>query len=591
MAKRALIVLSQAEPARLLCDRLEALGFKAVVRGSAFEAVSELYGNQMSWILLGLDVFDRASRPQLLQPELWALNQNTPVVIVSGEDPVELRGFFAGGPVWLSGILEPPGAAEEWVVRALSLLETPDTTAIRRRAGRPAEPHPSGPRLAPPHRAQPVLVAEPEPADLKEPEVEPEPAAPQPRKPSPAARAARAAAAAAAVGGAAAQVRAAAVAPSGIGVLSVEERRRIETKIQLVDDGDLYRILEVPPAANDRQVKAAYFRLVKQFHPDRYFGRLDEEWGKHVTRLFRGITRAYETLLDPKSRERYDAAYRSVATIVVEQVATPVEEAEAEVEVEPVVEVERPPMRPAERVPFRPSPRAPERPAERAPERPAEPVRPPVIEEEEPLTREELEEFLRREREWMRERDSQAAVRAEALFAQAGEVLNHPDPGSLPLAPIRDAYKVLTEAVSLAPDEEEYVAAHERLREIYENKRAYYHYRRGQDRVAEGQLQLGYQDLKDAVLFDPKTEYLLALVQTMLQYRIDLARAEILTQSLVDEEPENAMYRVLYGRALAEQGFMRDGLAHLHLAVRLGMRSEAFRWIEHYERGTKSTQP
>jgi curved DNA-binding protein CbpA len=565
MAKRALIVLSDPRPAGLLRERFESQGWKAVLRDSAVEAVNELFGTQMQAIVLGLDLFDRSSRPLLLNPELWTLNRQTPVVLVSAEAPEALRQFFAAGPMRLGGILEPPKDAEVWVSRALALVS--GETAARLSA-------PGGPRLADERSA--AAAARPIQARLVSPGA-------MSHKPSAASRAARAAAAAAAAestepigsapfvsyapdldpssptavpvtmaaGGGAAAGAAAARAP---GILTVEEKRRIESKIQLVDEGDYYRMLEIAQAATSRQIKAAYFRLVKQFHPDRYYGRLDEEWGKLVTRLFRGITRAYEVLLDAKARERYDGSYTPVATIVVETVPEAEPEAEEEEVLVQEVQVEVPPVPAAEA-------------------------------DEKPLTAAEREEFLRREKEWLRDRDNQAAARAEALYSQASDVLENPEAESLPLAPIREAYKLVTEAATVMPEDGTYAAALSRLRELYETKRAYYHYRRGLERIEGGQLQLGYQDLKDAVLFDPKTEYLLALVHTMLTYGVDLARAEILTQGLVDEEPENPNYRILYGRALAEQGHLKDGLAHLQLAVRLGLRSEAFQWIERYERG------
>ena len=528
MAKRALIVLNEIEPARLLRERLESLGFKVVHHRSAFEAVNELYGTQMAWILLGLGVFDKASRPQLLNPELWASNRHTPVVLVSDEEPMELRRFFAQGPMRLAGILGPPSRDQApWVTRALEMLEGPSdalstttaetaqgagalglpaSRASEARGLRPVAPGSQPP--PPPRGAKPgVMTAagsaevrihsagtkrgaadEGGPANDQAAEAEPEFSSPfgwdvgSGRKPSAANRVRRAAAAAAAAASTMTASMRAAVS-STTAVLAVEEKRRIESRIQLLDDGDMYRILEIPPAATDRQVKGAYFRLVKQFHPDRYFGRLDDEWTKHVTRLFRGITRAYQTLLDPKSRERYDASYRPVAEIVIEAVEAVSVEEEV-IEVEPI-EIPQP-----------------------APEVEAEDV---------PLTPEELEEFMRREAEWIHERDSQAAARAEALYERAAEVAENPEAEELPLAPIREAYKVLTEAVSLMPENQQFSDAHEKLRKLYQSKRAYYHYRRGQERVAEGQLQMGYQDLKDAVLFDPRTEYILALVQTMLQ--------------------------------------------------------------------------
>lgn len=534
MAKKALIVLKDAGKAGMLKEQLESNGYKTIHHRSPFEAVHELYSNSLTGILLGLDVFDRASRSQLLSPELWALNRETPVVVLSAEDPVDLKAFFDAGPMWLKGVVAP-GKDPGWVARAISLLRgtsgvTPTVGVDRQLPGstsRASEPPPA-PRPEAPRQRPPTPRSEPEHAIPMRPKADTRKVAPDPVAQ-------------------AAPARAAAAVP---GMMSIDEKRRIESKLLLLDEGDFYRVLDVQAQSSTRQVKAAYFRLVKAFHPDRYFGRLDEEWGRLVTRLFRGITRAYETLIDPKTRERYDQTYKPAVGIVTEPV---VETAEEEVEVEVIVEA---------------------RPTYGQYDRP----------ESEELTRSELDEFLRREQEWMRDREHQASSKAQALYNQTLSVLEHPDPSSLPLGPIREAYKLITEAAALSPEDDLYVRAHEILRELYETKRAYYHFRRGQERLENGELGGAYQDLKDAVLFDPRTEYLLALVQAMLEHGWDTGRAEILTQSLVDEEPDNPQYRILYGRALAAEGHLREGLAHLHLAARLGMRSEAFRWIQHYER-------
>ncbi len=77
-----------------------------------------------------------------------------------------------------------------------------------------------------------------------------------------------------------------------------EAQRRIlefETTLGLSYD----RLLDVPRGADPKVVKRAYFKLSKEFHPDRYFRR---EIGSHAARLeqiFKKILEAYEILSDP----------------------------------------------------------------------------------------------------------------------------------------------------------------------------------------------------------------------------------------------------------------------------------------------------
>lgn len=58
---------------------------------------------------------------------------------------------------------------------------------------------------------------------------------------------------------------------------------------------DLYSILELTPEATEKEIKAAYFKLVKKYPPDKNPEKFQE------------IRRAYETLRDPKARANYDA--------------------------------------------------------------------------------------------------------------------------------------------------------------------------------------------------------------------------------------------------------------------------------------------
>jgi curved DNA-binding protein CbpA len=63
---------------------------------------------------------------------------------------------------------------------------------------------------------------------------------------------------------------------------------------------DYYQILNVPPTASPRQIKKAYVRLVKQFHPDR-----NPKDPKSDERT-KAINEAYAVLKDRRQRHQYD---------------------------------------------------------------------------------------------------------------------------------------------------------------------------------------------------------------------------------------------------------------------------------------------
>lgn len=66
------------------------------------------------------------------------------------------------------------------------------------------------------------------------------------------------------------------------------------------DDGRYYRILEIPETATADEIKAAYRKMAKKYHPDR-LGDVDEEVRKSATEKFRQVQEAYEKLTQKKN--------------------------------------------------------------------------------------------------------------------------------------------------------------------------------------------------------------------------------------------------------------------------------------------------
>src|SRR3954470_9111918 len=68
---------------------------------------------------------------------------------------------------------------------------------------------------------------------------------------------------------------------------------------------DLYVVLGLEQGASESDIKRAYRRLARRFHPD-------INPGDHTAEArFRQILEAYETLVDPSRRSRYDSGHQT----------------------------------------------------------------------------------------------------------------------------------------------------------------------------------------------------------------------------------------------------------------------------------------
>ena len=61
-----------------------------------------------------------------------------------------------------------------------------------------------------------------------------------------------------------------------------------------------YRLLGIPPDADQQRIKSVYRSLAKRFHPDANRG------SEAAADLFRQVNQAYKVLSDPAARSRYD---------------------------------------------------------------------------------------------------------------------------------------------------------------------------------------------------------------------------------------------------------------------------------------------
>jgi curved DNA-binding protein CbpA len=83
-------------------------------------------------------------------------------------------------------------------------------------------------------------------------------------------------------------------------------REKIRQAYETMSYRDHYQVLNLPREASRDEIKRAYFRLAKEYHPDRHLQEGMEDMQEYLESLFRRITEAYDTLLIEKTRKEYD---------------------------------------------------------------------------------------------------------------------------------------------------------------------------------------------------------------------------------------------------------------------------------------------
>ncbi len=85
--------------------------------------------------------------------------------------------------------------------------------------------------------------------------------------------------------------------------VSFESIRRI---FDALEGKNHYEVLGVESTVSSAEIKKAYFRLAKAYHPDRHHQPGMEEAHQMLDTLFDRLTQAYDTLLNAAARRRYD---------------------------------------------------------------------------------------------------------------------------------------------------------------------------------------------------------------------------------------------------------------------------------------------
>ncbi len=108
-----------------------------------------------------------------------------------------------------------------------------------------------------------------------------------------------------------------------------EEDEAMITKINSLysqlENLHMHELLEVDERAKNETIKKNYYRLAKEYHPDRHLTSPDPDTKMKLTRIFDELTKAYNTLIDDKLRAKY---FQSLAPLKKEPARTAGDKAE-----------------------------------------------------------------------------------------------------------------------------------------------------------------------------------------------------------------------------------------------------------------------
>jgi hypothetical protein len=93
--------------------------------------------------------------------------------------------------------------------------------------------------------------------------------------------------------------------------LDSDRRREILDTFYRLDHLDHYQLFGLERDADKKDIREAYFRLSKLFHPDTLYGKRLGSYKVKMEAVFRRLTDAYEVLGKAKKRERYDDYLRA----------------------------------------------------------------------------------------------------------------------------------------------------------------------------------------------------------------------------------------------------------------------------------------
>ncbi|MCO4772393.1 MAG: DnaJ domain-containing protein [Deltaproteobacteria bacterium] len=88
--------------------------------------------------------------------------------------------------------------------------------------------------------------------------------------------------------------------------LKNDQRAAIDMTYTGIDEKSFYEVLLLPRTADAKAIKRAYYRLSKEYHPDKFYRKNLGPYKLKLEVIFNKITEAYRILSDVEARQDYD---------------------------------------------------------------------------------------------------------------------------------------------------------------------------------------------------------------------------------------------------------------------------------------------
>ena len=383
--------------------------------------------------------------------------------------------------------------------------------------------------------------------------------------------------------------------------LDPDRKHEILHAFHRLSEVDYYQLLGVSRDADKKEIRAAYFRLSKRFHPDTLFGKELGTFKTKMEKVFEQLTHAYETLGKKKRRHSYDQYL--VVQDQTRALESSLEEAEAHADAIADPNAERQQLETANT--DRPPAAEPEitAPSVDAPEIPKAP-RPPRLTDEErkEMARRLLEKRLGKRssapapaaspsEEPKATRESLLSGLRDSLKATAGltggrdlaqaDKLAEQAEASAAADDILSAVNHLKMALAIAPDREDLQERHDELRatlaaqmaDTYLEQARYEEHHENWSAAARS-----WQKVAEGRPKDSRAWRQAALA--LLEGKGDLKAARDLAQKAVDLQPAVAANRAALARVYAGAGMKASARKELEEVVKLDPDAEIVKTLQ-----------